>query len=166
MERLKRQSARCVVIDDDGRVLLFRVVDPESAAPPIWVTPGGGVEDGEDIAVAAARELAEETGLRRTPDELGAPVAVCQGEWSFRGQELYSVDWYFLVRTPVFDLDDTGWTELERELHAGWQWWTCRELDDAPEVFFPADLPYLVRDLFSRGRDPHARPVELRWTRI
>ena len=161
-----RQSARAIVIDDDGRVLLFRVIDPETVNPPVWVTPGGGVEDGEEIALAASRELLEETGLRRTPEELGAPVAVCRGEWAFRGKELYSVDWYFLVRTPVFDIDNSGWTELEQQLHVDWKWWTCDELDAPHEIVFPAGLANLARDLFARVRAPSADPVEVPWTRV
>lgn len=59
-----RATARVVVLDPDGRVLLFgsRLTDP--AVPPgdvpFWYTPGGGVEDGESLRTTAVRELAEE----------------------------------------------------------------------------------------------------------
>jgi hypothetical protein len=33
-------------------------------------------------------------------DLLGNPVAVTRGEWTFRGQRLYSVDWFFAWRSP------------------------------------------------------------------
>ena len=50
-----------IVLDPDDRVLLFRYDD----GPPNgrhWCTPGGGLNDGEDYAAGARRELAEETG--------------------------------------------------------------------------------------------------------
>ena len=47
-----------VAIVDGGQVLLTRREDFE-----IWCLPGGAVDDGESIAVAAVREAREETGL-------------------------------------------------------------------------------------------------------
>ena len=49
-----------VVVYRAGRVLLVRDVDPE------FSMPGGGIEPGESPAVAAERELLEETSLSAT----------------------------------------------------------------------------------------------------
>lgn len=54
---------------DDGRLLLSRVA-PGYPAAGLWTLPGGGVAFGEDPAVAARRELAEETGLDGRIDDL------------------------------------------------------------------------------------------------
>ena len=141
---------------------MFGVVDPQTGAPPVWVTPGGGVEGDEDIVTAACRELREETGLVVGPEELGDPVAVARGEWEFRGQLMYSDDWFFVVRRPAFELDTAGWTDLERELHAHVKWWTCDELDAVTENVFPGGLGPLVRDIVAGASFP--TPVELPWT--
>jgi 8-oxo-dGTP pyrophosphatase MutT (NUDIX family) len=159
--RSNRPSARVVVVDDAGRVLLFRIVDPLDTKPAVWITPGGGIEAGEEVAEAACRELREETGVDISADLLGAPVAVCRGDWEFRGVPLYSEDWFFALRTPAFEPSDAGWEDLEREIHHSWRWWTPDELDAADEVVFPARLADLVREITAGG--PSQQPVELPW---
>jgi len=161
-KRVNRPTARVVLLDEDDRVLLVRVLDRVTGGPAVWLTPGGGVEEGEDLATAAMRELQEETGLTIGLADIGRPVAVSRGDWEFRGQPMYSEDWYFVHRTSAFKPDEAGWTELEKEIHAGWRWWTLDELDHAPETVIPAGLAGLVRGL---GADPPPPgPIELEWT--
>jgi ADP-ribose pyrophosphatase YjhB (NUDIX family) len=51
-----------VVVIQDGKVLLIKRKNP----PPGWALPGGFIDYGESAERAAARELAEETGLTAT----------------------------------------------------------------------------------------------------
>jgi 8-oxo-dGTP pyrophosphatase MutT (NUDIX family) len=54
------------VIVTDGQQLLLG----HATRSPRWDIPKGIVEPGETLAVAAARELLEETGLMVTPEEI------------------------------------------------------------------------------------------------
>lgn len=57
----ERRAARAVLFDKNGRVALLH-----AARLGYHKLPGGGVEEGEDIALALARELQEEVGAEAT----------------------------------------------------------------------------------------------------
>jgi 8-oxo-dGTP pyrophosphatase MutT (NUDIX family) len=60
-----RRSARAILIDDAGNLVLIRRTKP--GVPVYWTTAGGGVED-DDASVEAAmhREILEELGATAT----------------------------------------------------------------------------------------------------
>ena len=176
---LDRPSARVIVIDGTDSVLLFLVKDPLDPKPPLWITPGGGINPGEALAEAAARELSEETGLVIDPAELGDPVATCRGEWTFRGQPLYSVETFFAWRTDRFELSTAGWEPLEHEVHAAWRWWTIEEIDTTNERVLPAllgdvaaidhaghDCPVANRIAMGQLRQDRDRPGDRKYERL
>ena len=51
-------AVSAIVPDEDGRILLIRRTDNN-----YWSIPGGGLEPGESVRQAAAREVLEETGI-------------------------------------------------------------------------------------------------------
>jgi 8-oxo-dGTP diphosphatase len=59
-------GAACVMVDDDGRVLLVH----HAYGRLNWELPGGGAEPGESPDETAVREVLEETGLRVAIDRL------------------------------------------------------------------------------------------------
>jgi len=68
-ERLQFQRIRvAAVIIESGRVLLVAHQFPDQSRA--WLLPGGGVELGETLVQATARELQEETGLEAEIERL------------------------------------------------------------------------------------------------
>lgn len=58
-----------IVLERAGRVLLMRRAGT-GFFDGMWSLPGGHVEEGESLRMAACRELAEELGLKVEPEEL------------------------------------------------------------------------------------------------
>jgi 8-oxo-dGTP pyrophosphatase MutT (NUDIX family) len=77
----QRRSARVILLDSSHRVLLLKFFfdSADLRQGHGWVTPGGGVDDGEQLQETASRELREEIGLLVSPDALGQPVAYSSG---------------------------------------------------------------------------------------
>jgi 8-oxo-dGTP pyrophosphatase MutT (NUDIX family) len=57
-----RQTVQLLLVDPDERLLLLHARDPATGVSH-WCPVGGGVEPGESLQEAAAREAWEETGL-------------------------------------------------------------------------------------------------------
>ena len=150
-----RPSARLLVVDPQGRILLFRF---EFRSGPMegrifWATPGGALEPDESFEDGARRELAEETGL--VIDDPGPQIAVRRFQMRApEGDEVMAEERYFLVRVDPFDLADAGWTELEREIMTEHRWWTAAEIAAAAEKIYPEDLVEMVAGAINAAPRP------------
>ena len=160
-----RRTARIVLADDRDRVLLFRFVDAESDVPGgvWWGTPGGGVDEGESLPRAAARELFEETGLRVPATGFDRVVARSEGAARFCGRDQwYEHHFYFhridAGRSGGFELDASRWEQAERDTIAEHRWWTVAELASTAERVYPPGLARILPDLLA-GRLP-AEPYD------
>jgi 8-oxo-dGTP pyrophosphatase MutT (NUDIX family) len=142
----KRRSAKVLLLDPDGRVLLFSGVDPAAAnRPRFWVPVGGGVEQNETVAQAAIREVEEETGLRLA--DLGAVVMTRHVDFTFEGTFYDQDETYYAVRTDTFVPDTAGWTAVERRAMSDAHWWSVDELRTTTETVFPEGLAELIEQL-------------------
>lgn len=151
----ERQSARLLIVDPQGRLLLFRYADGRT--PPFWATPGGQLLPGETYEQAAVRELAEETGfnaplgpLVRTREEVFAAGDVDTARWT---------EHYFIVLAPGGNVDPSGWTEEERRNIVASHWWSLADLRSAGEPVLPTWLPEALASVLADSKVNTSDPL-------
>ena len=136
-----RRAARLIVLDGDGRALMFRYDVP--GRPPFWVTAGGECDPGESFEDAARRELREETGISADP---GPEIARMTPEFvTVEGEPVQADERFFLVRVAEAAIDTSGHTALEQQLMTQHRWFTLAELESWPEAVFPVELANMIR---------------------
>jgi 8-oxo-dGTP pyrophosphatase MutT (NUDIX family) len=146
---LVRPAAKVLLVDPNGRVLLFRGSDrTKPGEAPWWFAVGGAVDDGEEVGAAAIREVFEETGLQIT--DAGPVVMTRRFEWDFEGSRYDQHEAYFLVRTEAFTPTSAGWSDTERATITGHKWWSVEELRGTNEVVYPDGLADLLDRLTER----------------
>lgn len=134
---LYRPNVGVVLFHPDGRVWYGRRAN--TAGPHNWQFPQGGVDEGEDYAAAARRELYEETGVTSIE-----PLAEIQ-QWiayafpadyggtkqarGFAGQKQKWFAFRFTGDDSEIDLEAHGEIEFD-----AWRW---GRLDEAPNLIVP-----------------------------
>jgi len=141
----RRPSARCLVLDPESRVLLLEWVDPLDGAS-VWLTPGGGIEDGETPEEAARRELLEEVGI-----DVGA-LGPCVMRQVVEARTVIRVEHHFLVRYGAGARMGAGTDPGTR----GFRWWSLAALETSDSHFHPGNLAVLLRHVLEVGDDPPA----------
>jgi ADP-ribose pyrophosphatase YjhB (NUDIX family) len=151
-----RPAVRGLVLDERDRVLLVRFDLP---AITVWATPGGGIEAGETVRQALARELVEDVGL--VGAEIGPAlwrrrhVTAAINGWDGQDETVFLVRVRAFTVAPAFTAD-----QLAAEGLGGHRWWTAAELAaDTTSTFAPRRLPALVTALLTDG--PPAVPAEI-----
>ena len=140
----ERQAARVVLIAD-GLVLLQQGFDPaRPEAGTWWITPGGGVVDGESVEEGAVREVFEETGLRLTPAQLGPVIATRVAHFEFERRSFRQSESFFGVNVAPFTPEHHGWDEVEQRALLDHRWWSLDELRSTDESVYPTQLVEVV----------------------
>jgi 8-oxo-dGTP pyrophosphatase MutT (NUDIX family) len=146
-----RATARILVLDPAGRVLLFgaRLVDLTQPPGPVphWYTPGGEIEPGETVRRAAVRELTEEIGLTVDPAALEGPVWLRRSVSLLLGEPVDARETYFVLRDVDHVVDMSGQTELEALEDQPHRWWSADEIAGSAEEFVPRQLAAVLPEL-------------------
>ena len=80
----------------EGRILLVR---QQNAVHSYWLLPGGGVERGESLTAAVARETREECGL--DVEVMDTPLALVESISPDAGKSRHLVQLVFAARLPA-----------------------------------------------------------------
>ncbi|MGH7024358.1 MAG: NUDIX domain-containing protein [Caulobacteraceae bacterium] len=147
-----RPTARVLLLDAADRILLMKGRLPSSPdAPGAWFTIGGGIEPGESLYQAAAREAAEETGFS---DVVLGEIAWC-GEVPLLDRKQRPVlfqDTFILARCAGGEACRDGWQALEREFVDDIRWWALEDLAATSEPVWPADLARRLGEILRKQR--------------
>src|SRR6516162_7939651 len=98
---IRRNTARVLPVDPEGRVLLLHGWDPRRPQDPFWFTIGGAAEGGETLPEAAARELREETGIIVDAAGIGQPIEISDIQFTWSGMDFDQKQTFYAVAVPA-----------------------------------------------------------------
>jgi 8-oxo-dGTP pyrophosphatase MutT (NUDIX family) len=141
---IRRQTARVLPVDDQGRVLLLHGWDPHRPDEPFWFTIGGAADPGESMRDAGARELYEETRISVEPERLGEPIAQNSIEFSWGGHRIAQDQTFYAVAVGSVAVSLEGLDLWERATTDKYGWLTPEDLEGNERPAHP-DIPDLIR---------------------
>jgi len=142
----RRNTARVLPVDPEGRVLLLRGWDLLRPYDRFWFSVGGGAHRGEPLRAAAAREMREEIGLDLDEARLGQPIETSAIEFTQLGLRIVQDQEYYAVAVPAdVAVSLAGMVWLERLTVTGHGWLTADELTADPIRSSDPRLPEMVR---------------------
>ncbi len=141
-----RHAVRALVVTPDRQILMIRFVTPTRV---VWITPGGGLHQGEPARDGLRRELEEETGRRRW--RLGPEVWTRTARFELDGERVIQHERYFWVPSARFKPPRTMPDATERRWFGGFRWWHCDEISVSTDLFAPRELGRRLADLMDGG---------------
>ncbi len=151
----RRQTARVLPVNSEGRVLLLHGWDPNHPEAPFWFTIGGGAENGESLPEAGVRELREETGIALAPEALGEPIAHNTVEFTFASYHIIQGQTFYAVLIEAVEVTLDGLDPLEQASTDKYAWLSAEDFGPDERPADP-DIPDLIRAAAAAVQRPSA----------
>lgn len=122
-----RKIARCVVFNENNEIALLKLYgDDIFGHRDYYETPGGGVEENENILDALRREMLEEVGA--IIDEI-RPIGIVNDFYNLINRE--NINYYFLAKAIKIDSNKIRRNEFEQDMISDLCWFS---IDKAIEI--------------------------------
>ncbi|MDE0190700.1 MAG: NUDIX domain-containing protein [Gammaproteobacteria bacterium] len=152
-----RRAVRALVLSHEDEALMLRFLNP-FGGKDVWLTPGGGIDPGEDDLTALRREVWEETGLR-LPNDLPL-IWQRVHTYPLRGEQVRQSEDIYFVRVARFaPTSANNPARGEVDIFREFRWWSLDEIRASRELFVPKGFAGLLQQLIANG--PPAPPVTL-----
>lgn len=145
----ERNSSRAIVLNDKNEIFLFQYVfDYFKDGNIVRITPGGGLEPGEDYEDALRREINEEMGifLKEVPQSSYYRDATYTLK---NGENVIAHELFYVIHIESMNLSFRGWTESEKIRMKKGKWWSREEIEKSADEFFAKEILRLLDEACS-----------------
>jgi len=157
METVRRKSCRAILLTAAKEVFLIKIANPAGGWSG-WITPGGGLDEGESEVAGLKRELKEELGFEFGNEPQKVWTRFHRFSWNEKTVEQQET--FFLIHVKKFKVSsEISLTESEMLDFKEMRWWSWQELQSENEEFAPREFPKLLKRLIERGVPPE--PIEV-----